>query len=107
MPPAVPAIGVDELQRQLQREPAPFLLDVREPWEYARGHIAGAHLIPLGELEQRVAEVPEDRPVLALCHVGQRSLLATVFLRRRGYTQVTNVDGGIAAWVDRGFPLSR
>jgi rhodanese-related sulfurtransferase len=107
MPPAVPAISVDELQLRLQSEPPPFLLDVREPWEYGRGHIAGAHLIPLGELEERVGEVPKDRPVLAVCHVGQRSLLAATFLRRQGYSQVTNVDGGIAAWVERGFPLSR
>ena len=107
MPTAVPAISVDELQRRLHREPPPFLLDVREPWEYGRGHIAGAYLIPLGELEERVAEVPADRPVLAICHVGQRSLLAAVFLRQRGYSQVTNVEGGIAGWVERGFPLSR
>lgn len=107
MPPPVPAIGVEELQRRLQSEPPPFLLDVREPWEYARGHIAGAHLIPLGQLEERVGEVPADRPVLAVCHVGQRSLLASLYLKRRGYSEVTNVDGGIAAWVERGFPLSR
>jgi len=98
---------VEELQRRLQSEPPPFLLDVREPWEYARGHIAGAHLIPLGQLEERVGEVPADRPVLAVCHVGQRSLLASLYLKRRGYSEVTNVDGGIAAWVERGFPLSR
>ena len=98
---------MEELQRRLQSEPPPFLLDVREPWEYARGHIAGAHLIPLGQLEERVGEVPADRPVLAVCHVGQRSLLASLYLKRRGYSEVTNVDGGIAAWVERGFPLSR
>ena len=63
MPP-VPAIDVSQLRQRLAGEPAPFLLDVREPWEYRQGHVPGAQLIPLGELEQRVNEVPRDRPVL-------------------------------------------
>ena len=59
----VPSIEVGQLRQRLKAEPAPFLLDVREPWEYRDGHVPGAQLIPLGELEQRVNEVPRDRPI--------------------------------------------
>ena len=103
----VPAIDVGQLRQRLKAEPAPFLLDVREPWEYRDGHVPGAQLIPLGELEQRVNEVPRDRPILAICHSGQRSLAAAGYLQQLGYTSVSNVDGGTAAWIERGYPVDR
>src|ERR1700730_2486544 len=102
---SVPAVDVVQLRERLAARPAPFLLDVREPWEYLAGHVAGAQLIPLGELEQRVNEVPRDRPVLAICHSGQRSLAAAGYLQQLGYASVTNVDGGTAAWIERGYPI--
>ncbi len=105
--PSVPAIDVTQLRQRLNAEPAPFLLDVREPWEYQEGHVPGAQLIPLGELEQRVNEVPRDRPVLAICHSGQRSLAAAGYLQQLGYTSVSNVDGGTAAWIQRGYPVDK
>jgi len=103
----VPSIEVGQLRQRLKAEPAPFLLDVREPWEYRDGHVPGAQLIPLGELEQRVNEVPRDRPILAICHSGQRSLAAAGYLQQLGYTSVSNVDGGTAAWIERGYPVDR
>jgi rhodanese-related sulfurtransferase len=103
----VPGIDVTQLRQRLAADPAPFLLDVREPWEYQAGHVPGAQLIPLGELEQRVNEVPRDRPVLAICHSGQRSLAAAGYLQQLGYTSVSNVDGGPAAWIERGFPVDK
>lgn len=107
MPSNVPVIDVAELRRRLATDPKPFLLDVREPWEYAQAHVAEAQLIPLAELEQRVKEIPKDRPVLAICQSGQRSHAAAAYLIRLGYPQVANVDGGTAAWIERGFPTSR
>jgi rhodanese-related sulfurtransferase len=104
---SVPGIDVSQLRQRLKAEPAPFLLDVREPWEYQEGHVPGAQLIPLGELEQRVNEVPRDQPVLAICHSGQRSLAAAGYLQQLGYNSVTNVDGGTAAWIERGFPVDK
>ena len=105
---AIPAIDVNELRRRLAAdEPRPYLLDVREPWEYLAGHVPGAQLIPLGELEQRVAEVPRNREVLAICHSGQRSLAAAGYLLQLGYNSVSNVDGGTAAWIERGFPVEK
>jgi len=84
MPPRVPAITVIELQQRLKRDPQPYLLDVREPWEFARGHLAEASLIPLGELEARVGEIPRERPILAICQSGQRSLAAAAYLLQLG-----------------------
>jgi len=105
--PPVPGIDVTQLRQRLTVDPAPFLLDVREPWEYQEGHVPGAQLIPLGELEQRVKEVPRDRPVLAICHSGQRSLAAAGYLQQLGYPSVSNVDGGTAAWIQRGYPVDK
>jgi len=103
----VPGIDVAQLRQRLKAEPAPFLLDVREPWEYRDGHVPGAQLIPLGELEQRVNEVPRDRPILVICHSGQRSLAAAGYLQKLGYDSVSNVDGGTAAWIERGYPIDK
>ena len=107
MPPRVPAITVIELQQRLKRDPQPYLLDVREPWEFARGHLAEASLIPLGELEARVGEIPRERPILAICQSGQRSLAAAAYLLQLGYPDVVNVDGGTSAWIEKGYPVSR
>ena len=106
-PPKVPTVQVDELRQRLQEQPPPFVLDVRERWEYAEGHVPGAWLLPLGELEERIGEVPADRPILSICHSGQRSLAAAAFLLTRGYRDVRNVDGGTSAWIKRGYPIDR
>jgi rhodanese-related sulfurtransferase len=104
---SVPAIDVSQLRQRLAAAPPPFLLDVREPWEYLAGHVPGATLIPLSELEERVNEVPRDRPILAICHTGQRSLTAAGYLLHLGYPDVSNIDGGTAAWIERGYPVER
>ena len=103
----VPEIDVNQLRQTLITQPAPFLLDVREPWEYQAGHVPHAKLIPLAELEDRVNEVPHDRPVLVICHSGQRSLAAAGYLLQLGYAAVSNVEGGTAAWIERGYPVER
>ena len=74
------------------------LLDVREPEEYAYGHVPGAINLPQAELATRLAEVPRDRPVFVICESGMRSLRSTQFLRQMGYDHLTNVRGGTAAW---------
>jgi rhodanese-related sulfurtransferase len=51
--------------------------------------------------------VPRNREVLAICHSGQRSLAAAGYLQQLGYTAVSNVDGGTAAWIERGYPLEK
>jgi rhodanese-related sulfurtransferase len=100
-------IGVEEARRRLESSDPPFLLDVREPWEFEQAHVPGARLIPLGELERRVKEVPTDRALLVICQSGQRSLAAAAFLAGTGRSDVTNVDGGTGAWVQRGYRVER
>ena len=80
------------------------ILDVREAEELAQHALSGALHIPLGELNLRVDEVPKDRNVYVLCHVGQRSAMATQFLRSLGHDRVWNIRGGIVAWRIAGLP---
>lgn len=81
-----------------------FLLDVREPDEWAQAHIAGATLIPLGELEKRVAEVPRDRDVVVVCRSGNRSKHGRDVLLAAGYPRVASMAGGMIAWKAEGHP---
>jgi len=83
------------------------LLDVRSAEEYAgpEGHVHGALLIPLPELEARIAEVPGDVPTVVICHSGRRSALATQQLLKAGRGQVANLRGGMVAWRRAGLPV--
>jgi rhodanese-related sulfurtransferase len=90
-----------------QRE-APFLLDVREPWEFERCHIPGAHLVPMGSIPARVSELDPARETVVICHHGVRSYHVARFLEHQGFTNVINLSGGVDAWakeVDRAMPL--
>lgn len=100
------AVNVTEAQRRLTSREA-TLIDVREPDEWAVGHVAGARHIPLADLPTRLAEIPRDQPVLLFCRSGNRSGKATAFLRQQGYAQATNVEGGIIAWQGAGLPVTR
>ncbi|HYJ32554.1 MAG TPA: rhodanese-like domain-containing protein [Candidatus Binatia bacterium] len=82
---------------QLQAEGA-FLVDVRQPEEWAEGHIEGSKLIPLDDLESRLAEVPRDRSVVVVCHSGNRSKHGRDILLRAGYAQAVSMTGGLSAW---------
>jgi molybdopterin/thiamine biosynthesis adenylyltransferase/rhodanese-related sulfurtransferase len=91
-------VTVEEASRQLATATPPLLIDVREADEFALCHIEGARLIPMNSIPTRLAELPQDVPVLIHCHHGGRSMKVTHFLRSKGYTQVSNVKGGIDAW---------
>ena len=80
------------------------ILDVREPDEVVRARIEGAQHIPLGSLVERMDEVPRDRTVYVMCHVGGRSAQATQYLEAQGIDAV-NVTGGIVAWYRAGLPV--
>ena len=84
-----------------------YLLDVRTPREYSQGRLPGSVLIPIGELERRIAEVPKNRPVLVYCTVGARSSSAAALLTRRGYSEVYNMYDGISGWYRNGFPIQK
>lgn len=98
----VPEIGLDALA---ERPPDACVLDVREPEEYARGHVPGAISLPQAELASRLDELPRDRSLLVICQSGGRSLRAAQFLAQVGYTDVASVAGGTAAWRAAGKPV--
>jgi len=80
---------------------------VREPVEYDAGHIAGARLIPLGQVPSRLAEIPKDKTVILTCRSGNRSGQVADFLRQQGWKNVHNMAGGIAAWQQAGLPIEK
>ncbi len=80
------------------------VVDVREPWEYASGHVPGARLVPLGHLPGRLADLPRTGPVYVICASGNRSLAAADFLARAG-VDAWSVAGGTGAWARSGGPL--
>jgi rhodanese-related sulfurtransferase len=75
-----------------------FLLDVREAWEIALAAVPGAVHIPMGEIPDRLDEIPKDRMVVVMCKVGGRSMNVARFLAAKGYPDVVNLAGGILAW---------
>jgi sulfur dioxygenase len=83
------------------------ILDVREPEEFTGplGHIAGAVLVPLGELAQRAGELRHDHPVVAVCRAGSRSAQATVILKEAGFTDIANLAGGMLRWRAEGHAV--
>lgn len=81
-----------------------FLLDVREPEEWDEYHVPNTTLIPLGELADRVNELPTDREIVVICRSGNRSQEGREILLQAGFTQVTSMAGGVKAWSSMGYP---
>jgi adenylyltransferase/sulfurtransferase len=98
--PPVPEIDAIDLARRLDSDSPPFLLDVREPWEWSISGLKqkGACLIPLAELPRRLGELPTGRAVVVYCRSGQRSFTAARQLLLEGHAEVYNLRGGILAW---------
>jgi rhodanese-related sulfurtransferase len=86
-----------------------FVLDVREPSEYATGRIAGAVLIPLGQLQKRLDELAaqKDAPLLAVCASGGRSAEAVRILTKNGFSQAMTLKGGMNAWRKANLPMEK
>jgi len=101
--PELTAAWVAEHSRQLT------LLDVRSAEEFngPDGRIPGSLLLPLPELECRAGEIPDDRPLVVVCHAGSRSALAAQQLLKAGRQQVANLRGGISGWEAEGYPIER
>jgi rhodanese-related sulfurtransferase len=79
------------------------IIDVRETHEYTEAHVPGARLIPLGQIVERVEEIPDDGPVYVICQSGGRSARAVEWLLGQG-VDATNVVGGTMAWLEAGQP---
>ena len=80
------------------------VLDVREPNEFSGplGHIRGATLVPLGELAAKAKDLPNDKPIVAVCRAGSRSAHATAILQKAGFNDVANLPGGMLRWRGEG-----
>lgn len=98
-------ISAAELKALLERGAA--LVDVREPVEHAEERIAGAQLIPLGQLERRVGEIDRTLPVVVMCRSGKRGGQALATLRELGVVGARNLEGGILGWKAAGFPVEQ
>jgi sulfur-carrier protein adenylyltransferase/sulfurtransferase len=99
----IPEITPKELKARLDKGEDIYVLDVREPHEYQICNING-HLIPLGELPQRVHELDSSIEIVAHCKSGKRSAQAVEFLRGAGFKKIQNLKGGILAWSDEVDP---
>jgi molybdopterin/thiamine biosynthesis adenylyltransferase/rhodanese-related sulfurtransferase len=98
----IPQMSVEELKARRDAGTAPFVLDVREPHEYAIVNL-GVPQIPLGSLESRLGDIPVGKSdeIVVHCKSGARSQKASLALKAAGYTNVKNLAGGILAWADR------
>jgi rhodanese-related sulfurtransferase len=92
-------VTVEEVKAKLDAKDAFTLLDVREPWEIETANIAGAKLMPMGDVPSRAHQEldPEDH-VIVICHHGVRSMNVTAWLRQQGFEKAQSMRGGIDAW---------
>jgi rhodanese-related sulfurtransferase len=97
-------VSVSEAKQMLDSGDAAFI-DVREPGEYAEGHATGTTLIPLNSVFLRQSELPDDKDLLFICKMGQRSALACEYAAAAGKSRLFNVEGGTEAWREAGMPM--
>jgi rhodanese-related sulfurtransferase len=97
-------VTVAEAKEMIDAGNAAFI-DVREPGEYADYHAEGVTLIPLNSVYARNGELPDDRDILFICKMGQRSALACEYAAAAGKTRLFNVEGGTDTWRDAGMPM--
>jgi len=91
-------ISATEAAALLAEQKARFI-DVREPWEFAAARIDGSLPMPMGEFAARAhQELDPDERLVVLCHMGQRSMSVTAWLREQGFEQAQSLRGGIEAW---------
>lgn len=92
----------------INREDA-LVLDVREPDEFASGHLPEARSIPVGKLDERIGELAKfkDKPIIVCCASGMRSNKACNELKKQGFGKLYNLAGGIDAWVGAGYPVKK
>lgn len=98
---------VHDLRQKLESGDGIQFIDCREVVEWKDAHIAGVTLLPLSELEAKFESVLKDKntPIIIHCKSGKRSMNACMFLLSKGYTNLTNVEGGIIGWIQEGYPV--
>ena len=101
----IDSISADTFASQQQQHPESKVVDVRKPVEFASGHVAGAENFPLDNLNDYMAEMSQNEPVYVHCAGGYRSMIANSILKARGFDNVVNVEGGIAAIQKANVPI--
>ena len=107
MPETPLEISCEDVKAKLDAGEELVLVDCREADEYAVAKIDAALLLPMSEIQQRVRELPGDRPIVVHCHHGGRSLRVAHWLRQQGFAGAQSMSGGIDAWsqrIDPGVP---
>ncbi|MEP7136406.1 MAG: rhodanese-like domain-containing protein [Chloroflexota bacterium] len=102
----LPSLNATELNEKLKNGKRPLVIDVRQPDEYRAGHITGSKLIPLGELSNRINELPKDKEIVCVCASGSRSRSATKLLIREGYNAF-DMSGGMFTWQRAQLPIKK
>jgi rhodanese-related sulfurtransferase len=97
--PPIPSVRADEVADDA------YLLDVREPDEYAAGHAPDARHVPMMEIPARLADVPTDEDVVVVCRSGGRSGQVVAYLKANGWDNVRNLAGGMQDWARTGRPV--
>jgi rhodanese-related sulfurtransferase len=100
-------IEVQELKLKLDSDEKFYFIDCRELEEWEEGHIEGAAFLPLSEFQERYEAVltEKDAKIVVQCRSGKRSMNACMFLLSKGYSDLNNLEGGILAWTQAGFPV--
>ena len=94
--------------REMMEQGGLRIVDVREPNEYAAGHVPNAELIPLGQILAKPREhIQPSQKTIFVCGVGQRSAVAAEMAAAVGATDIYNMEGGTTAWIERGFPTEK
>jgi rhodanese-related sulfurtransferase len=103
-----PWVSPPEATHLINREDA-LVLDVREPAEYAAGHVLGAKNLPLARLAADTSELAKrkDKPLIVYCDGSERSGKAAALLRRQGFARVANLSGGLGGWQQAGLPVEK
>jgi rhodanese-related sulfurtransferase len=96
-----------ETLKTLAKEKQALLVDVREPLEYASGHIKGAINIPLRGLTQNLNLIPKNRPVILLCSTGYRTAMGVMALQMLGYSNVKGFPPSVEGWKAAGEQLEQ
>ena len=99
-------VDVHTLDTQMWSDEPPFILDVRSPGEWQKSRLSGSINIPLLELKQRLNELPHDRDIVIVCASGFRSAIAVGILETGRFRKVSNLSGGLAAWLEAGKSLN-
>jgi len=103
-----PSVNTLEATQLINRQDA-LVLDVREQAEYAQSHILNSRGLPLSQIEARIGDIEKfkDKPVIVYCASGNRSSAAAAVLRKHGFSKVSNLSGGFAAWQQAGLPVQK